>query len=186
MVGSSVYVVEEDLQRLRIVPALEPALVDLVGGLAGVGDGPRRLWPGQPGLRSPWLPCLSGCCLGLEDRPSRAPGDDAATWLRFLIREVLAPRAAGPRRRAGELGLSTVHQVDGRVLIEHESHQPRLLVVSKNRVRVIDLDEDLFPVEPVRERRGPGEVVPLERREDVSRHGPSGRRPASAPRSPPS
>jgi hypothetical protein len=174
---------DDETQRITVVPALPPPRLALVGGLAGVGPGPRRLWPGQPGRRSPWLPCASGCCLVLEERPSRDPGGDPATWLRYLIREVLAPRAAGPAERARRLGLSRLHRLDGRVLLDPDGPRPRLLVVSSNRVRVIDLDEDLFPVEPA-SRRGPGEVVPLER--TVSRDGPRDRRPASAPRSPPS
>ena len=173
---------DDDTQRIAVEPALDAAMAALVGGLAGVGDGPRRLWPGQPGRRSPWLPCVSGCCLSLERRPGREPGDDPATWLRFLIREVLAPRAAAPLERARRLGLPGGHRLDGRVLLDPDDRRPRLVVVSNNRVRVIDLDEELFPVEP--ERRGPGEVLPLE--QAISRDGPSGRRPASAPRSPPS
>lgn len=175
---------DDEPQRIDVVPRLEPSLLALVGGLAGVGPGPRRLWPGQPGRRSPWRPCPSGCCLSLEDRPGREPADDPATWLRFLIREVLAPRAAGPRERARRLGLTGLHRLDGRVLLDPDGRRPRLVVVSSNRVRIIDLDEDLFPVEAAPERRGPGEVVPLER--TVSRDGPRDRRPASAPRSPPS
>ncbi len=172
---------DDDTQRVVVTPALDPATAELVSGLAGVGRGPRRLWPGQPGRRSPWLPCASGCCLSVEERPSRRPGDDPAAWLRFLVREVLAPRAAAPRQRARQLGLPGGHRLDGRVLLDPEGRRPRLVVVSSNRVRVIDLDGDLFPVEPDRprrrQRRGPGEVVPIE---------PRGRRRASAPRSPPS
>lgn len=176
---------DDERQRIVVEPALDASMREILGGLARVGDGPRRLWPGQPGRRSPWLPCDSGCCLSLEGRLSADPGDDPATWLRFLIREVLAPRAAGPRARADRLGLSVTHRLDGRVLLDPDGHRPRLVVVSSNRVRVVDLDEDLFPVEPAPQRRGPGEVVPLER--VVSRRdGPRDRRPASAPRSPPS
>ena len=97
----------------------------------------------------------------LETRPHLGVAADPAAWLRFLIREVLAPRAAGPSARARQLGLPGGHRLQGRVLLDVDRARPRLVVVSSNRVSEVGLDENLFPVERP-PRRGPGEVVPLE------------------------
>lgn len=150
--------VDDESQVVTVRPPLEAREVDVVAGLAGVGAGPRRVWPGQPGRRSPWLPCAGGCCLVVEVRP----GGDPAEWLRFLVREVLAPVAREPSARARRLGLPGGHRVEGRVLLEGVLHT-RLLVAVGRRVRVIALDDDLFPLDPV-SRRERGEVVELARR----------------------
>lgn len=126
---------DDDSERITVEPPLDRAETAVVGGLAGVGDGPRRVWPGQPGSRSPWLPCVDGCCLVLETRPHRGRAADPATWLRFLVREVLAPRAAAARQRAEVLGMPGGHRLDGRVLLDLDRARPRLVVVSSNRVR---------------------------------------------------
>jgi hypothetical protein len=157
------YDADDDCERITVAPPLDAAEAALVGGLAGVGDGPRRVWPGQPSRRSPWLPCAEGCCLVLESRPHLGAGADPAAWLRFLIREVLAPRSAEARARADLLGLPGSHRLQGRVLLDVDRPRPSLVVVSSNRVRVLPLDDDLFPVERP-PRRAPGEVVPLETR----------------------
>ena len=156
------YDADDDSERITISPPLDPDESRLVGGLAGVGEGPRRVWPGQPGSRSPWLPCADGCCLVLEARPHRGGRAAPAAWLRFLIREVLAPRSEAARARADRLGLPGGHHLQGRVLLDVDGPRPLLVVVSSNRVRELPLDEDLFPIER-RPRRRPGEVVPLER-----------------------
>jgi hypothetical protein len=158
------YDVDDECERITVAPPLDAAETALVGGLAGVGAGPRRVWPGQPGRRSPWLPCTDGCCLVLESRPHLGSGADPATWMRFLIREVLAPRAAEARARAELLGLPGSHRLQGRVRLDVDRPRPRLVVVSSNRVREIALDDNLFPVERP-PRRAPGEVVPLETRD---------------------
>lgn len=158
------YDADDDSERITISPPLDPDESRLVGGLAGVGAGPRRVWPGQPSRRSPWLPCADGCCLVLESRPHLGAGADPAAWLRFLIREVLAPRSVEARARAELLGLPGSHRVQGRVLLDIDRPRPRLVVVSSNRVRVLELDDDLFPVERP-PRRARGEVVPLETRD---------------------
>ncbi|GAB3254085.1 hypothetical protein [Nocardioides dilutus] len=164
------YDAADDCERISITPPLDQREAELVGGLAGAGAGPRRVWPGQPSPRSPWLPCLDGCCLVLECRPNLAPAADPATWLRFLIREVLAPRAAQARARADRVGLPGGHRLQGRVLLDVDRPRPRLVVVSSNRVREIALDEELFPVERP-PRRAPGEVVSLERAVRPGREG---------------
>jgi hypothetical protein len=146
---------DDQSQVVTVRPPLAPREVELVAGLAGVGSGPRQVWPGQPGRRSPWLPCAGGCCLVAEPRSRAEP----AQWLRFLVREVLSPVAREPRERARRTGLPGGHHVEGRVLLDGVLG-PRLLVATGRRVRVVPLDEDLFPVEPPT-RRARGEVVDL-------------------------
>lgn len=166
------YDADDDCERITVEPPLDRVEAALVGGLAGVGDGPRRVWAGQPSRRSPWLPCLDGCCLVLETRPHRGTPADPARWLRFLIREVLAPRAAQARTRADRLGLPGRHRLRGRVLLDVDGPRPTLVVVSSNRVREMRLDDELFPVERP-PRRPAGEVVPLGRTTRRSREGRS-------------
>jgi len=116
-------------QVLRVQPPLVPEEVELLAGLAGAGRAVRRLWPGQPGPRSPWVPCESGCCLVAEERS----GVDPVVWMRFLVKEVLAPQAKEARARAERVGLPGGHRVDGRVLL---SGGQRLLAVAGRQVRV--------------------------------------------------
>ena len=118
-------------QVLRVQPPLVPQEVELLAGLAGAGRAVRRLWPGQPGPRSPWVPCESGCCLIAEERS----GVDPVVWMRFLVKEVLAPQAREARARAERVGLPGGHRVDGRVLL---SGGQRLLAVAGRQVRVMD------------------------------------------------
>jgi len=153
---------DDESAVVTIRPPLGAREIELVAGLAGVGSGPRQVWPGQPGRRSPWLPCSAGCCLVAEPRP----GVDPVAWLRFLLRELLAPQAREPRERMGRLGLPGGHRVEGRVLLDGPLH-PRLLVAVGRRVRVVRLDEDYFPLDPVRRRRR-GEVMDLTGRLDTT------------------
>jgi hypothetical protein len=108
------------------------------------------------------VPCSGGCCLVVEPRL----GADQVEWLRFLVREVLAPEAREPRERARRLGLPGGHRLEGRVVLDDVLH-PRLLVVVGRRVRVVPLDDDLFPAEPP-QRRVRGEVVDLTGRLDTT------------------
>ena len=147
---------------VTVQPPLATREAELLAGLAGAGPGPRQVWPGQPGRRSPWLPCSEGCCLVLEPRP----GVDPAPWLRFLVRELLAPVAREPRERLRRLGLPGGHRVEGRVLLDGPIH-PRLLVAVGRRVRVVPLDEDYFPLDTT-PRRGRGEVMDLTGRLDTA------------------
>ena len=152
---------DDPTEVVWVRPPLGARELELVAGLAGVGPGPRRVWPGQPGRRSPWLPCAGGCCLSLR------AGADPVEWLRFLLRELLAPVAREPRERARTLGLPGGHSVEGRVMLDGVL-RPRLLVAIGRRVRVVPLDEELFPVEQPRRPRTTGEVVPLESRRQSS------------------
>lgn len=93
--------------RLLITPPLAPDEREVLDGLAGTEETAHRIWAGQPGPRSPWRPCASGCCLVLGGRRG-----EATTWLRFLVREVLAPRSVAARDRATRAGL-VAHQLDG-------------------------------------------------------------------------
>jgi hypothetical protein len=146
---------DDQSQVVSVRPPLTPPEVEVVAGLAGVGPGPRRLWPGQPGRRSPWLPCAGGCCLVAEERPC----GDPATWLRFLVRELLAPVARDAVARAAQIGLPGGHRVEGEVLLG-AAGPPRLLVAAGRRVRVAPLDDDLLPLAAPRPRHR-GEVVEL-------------------------
>ena len=146
---------DDERAVLTVQPPLDQHEAELVAGLAGVGPGPRRVWPGQPGRRSPWVPCPEGCCLAAEPRL----GADPVEWLRFLVREVLAPQARAPCERARRLGLPGGHRIDGEVLLDGVV-RPRLLVVAGRRVRVVPLDDDLMPPDP--QRRVRGEVVRLD------------------------
>jgi hypothetical protein len=127
---------DDESQVVLVRPPLAPSEVAVVAGLAGAATAPRRMWPGQPGPRSPWLPCKSGCCLVAEERP----GVDPATWLRFLLRELLAPQAQHKRERAERLGLPGGHRVEGRILLERGS-APRVLVATGRRVRMTAAQE---------------------------------------------
>lgn len=85
--------------RLRVTPAIDASDVVFLSGfsrhsvpehgeLPSLAEGGiTRMWPGQPAVASPWVPCADGCCLVLA--PSRARVDAAGQWLRFLIAEFL-------------------------------------------------------------------------------------------------
>lgn len=95
--------------RLAISPPIDPGDVDFLAGFSRhravahrpdrdsarplVEDAGRgrvaRIWPGQPAVASPWVPCRAGCCLVLVGHPAEA----AAQWLRFLIGAFLAGHA---------------------------------------------------------------------------------------------
>ena len=117
------------LRSVTVDPPLDADEIDLLRSLAGVGE-VRRIWPGQPGPRSPWLPCGGGCCLWAQHRPA----SDLAAWIRFLLREILAPRATASVRRVREQGLPGGHVVEGRVEVELGAAS-RLVVVRANRVQ---------------------------------------------------
>ena len=119
----------DDQRRVRVDPPLGATEIELLRSLAGVGV-VRRMWPGQPGPRSPWLPCGGGCCLV----PQHRPASDLSAWMRFLLRELLAPRASASVRRATELGLPGGHVVEGQVEVK-QGAVSRLVVVRANRVQ---------------------------------------------------
>jgi hypothetical protein len=97
-----------------------------------VRDRVARIWPGQPALSSPWVPCARGCCL--EVSPSQVPGA-AAQWLRFLIETFLAPR----------------HRVNGSADVGAPRGRPAGLVIVDDN-DVFEGEED--PDDP--EEGGPG------------------------------
>ncbi len=88
-----------ELTRLRITPVIDASDVIFLSGFCRHGvpehgevpspaaGGVTRMWPGQPAVASPWVPCAEGCCLVLA--PNRARVDAAGQWLRFLIAEFL-------------------------------------------------------------------------------------------------
>jgi len=74
--------------RLTLNPALDAGDATFLAGFSRHATGRvARVWPGQPAVPSPWVPCDSGCCLLLV--PTRAIGQAAGQWLRFLIAEFL-------------------------------------------------------------------------------------------------
>jgi hypothetical protein len=73
--------------RLRLTPALDAGDVAFLTGFSRHAGGVARIWPGQPVVPSPWVPCASGCCLVLV--PTRTVAEAAGQWLRFLISEFL-------------------------------------------------------------------------------------------------
>ena len=78
-----------DGPRLSVTPALDAGDVTFLTGFSRHAGQVSRIWPGQPAVPSPWVPCASGCCLELV--PS-AGGEVVAQWLRFLITEFLGER----------------------------------------------------------------------------------------------
>lgn len=119
----------DETRSVRVEPPLGVVEVELLRGLAGRGE-VRRIWPGQPGPRSPWVPCDDGCCLVAAQRPA----SDLADWLRFLVRELLAPRTAAKLGRARGVGLEGGHVVQGRVVVDRGAAS-RIVAVSRNRVQ---------------------------------------------------
>jgi hypothetical protein len=73
--------------RLGLTPPLDAGDVEFLAGFSGRVGRIARIWPGQPAVPSPWVPCDQGCCLVLV--PTRAVGPAAGQWLRFLIAEFL-------------------------------------------------------------------------------------------------
>lgn len=83
------------VDRLSVTPALEPGDAAFLSGFARQAGAVARIWPGQPAVASPWIPCDRGCCLVLL--PHGANVDTVGQWLRFIITEFLGD----------------VHRVDG-------------------------------------------------------------------------
>lgn len=124
-------------QSLHVAPPLGPRERTVLRALAGhpTDDGRAevvRIWRGQPRCRSPWLPCAAGCCLV----PAADPvGDQRGAWLRFLLREVLAPRSAGAQARCARLDLGGPHRMHGTVVIETAGQAAHWISVTGDRVR---------------------------------------------------
>lgn len=124
-------------QSLHVAPPLGADERTVLWALAGhpAADGRAevvRIWRGQPRCRSPWLPCAAGCCLV----PAPGPvGDQRGAWLRFLLREVLAPRSAAALARCARLGLGDPHRVRGTVVIETAGEGGQWITVTGHRVR---------------------------------------------------
>ena len=81
--------------RLDLTPPLDAGDVAFLTGFSRHAGRVARIWPGQPAVPAPWVPCADGCCLVLV--PTRASPEAAGQWLRFLIAEFLG----------------TTHRVDG-------------------------------------------------------------------------
>jgi hypothetical protein len=150
----------------------------------------RRVWPGQPGSWSPWVPCRDGCCLVLGPR---SHPDDAAVWLRFLVSRFLKTRTRD--RADAPDGLTFDHRVDGRLVFRGaDLLDVRVLTVRRNRVseRCLTpepggppwLGDGTPPAPRPRRVRRPAEVVDLSsrRRDRRSLGGTGGLRPQSTER----
>ncbi len=126
--------------RLTITPQLDGSDVRFLAGFSrhavsahsGVRPAPAarlvrvaRIWPGQPGVPSPWVPCADGCCLVLVSSPV-AP-EAAGQWLRFLLAEFLTDdyRLDGWAEVPDTLGTrSGLLIVEGRDVFEGELNPP--------------------------------------------------------------
>ena len=123
--------------RLSISPAIEASDAAFLAGfsrhaISSHGQGASspanwvaRIWPGQPAVPSPWVPCAGGCCLVLASTHARV--DTAGQWLRFLIAEFL-----GEQHRVS--GWVEVPGVMGR--------RPVLLIVEAGEVFEGELADD--------------------------------------------
>lgn len=108
------------VDRLSVTPALESGDATFLAGFARQAGVVPRIWPGQPGVASPWVPCEAGCCLVLV--PPRA-GGAAGQWLRFLIEQFLGDdhRVDGWVNVLGPLGRgSSLLIVEAGVVFEGE------------------------------------------------------------------
>lgn len=143
-------------QRVRVEPPLSTVETAFVASFhsshdGSHGDGVRRVWPGQPSARSPWLPTADGTALVLDEQPDADAATTTAGWLRFLAHEFLAPRTTTALVLAREHGLEGGHRLTGRVLLDGV----REITVSNNRVgeRVLSPRPDAAVYE-LDERRG--------------------------------
>lgn len=96
--------------RLTVTPPLDAADVSFLIGFSRHAGRVLRIWPGQPAVPSPWVPCSAGCCLMLVPP---AAGDVADQWLRFLLIEFLAER----------------HRVDGWIDVPGPLGRPSVVLI---------------------------------------------------------
>ena len=115
--------------RLRVSPALDASDGAFLAGFTrDAGGGVTRIWPGQPAVASPWVPCVEGCCLVLA--ASRTRVEAVGQWLRFLISEFLGDR----------------HRIDGCIEVPGPlGRGPVLLIVEGSEVFEGELSEDEDP-----------------------------------------
>ncbi len=112
--------------RLTLAPALDTGDVAFLAGFSRQAGRVARIWPGQPAVPSPWVPCDGGCCLVLV--PSRASSEVAGQWLRFLVSEFLGDS----------------HRVDGWVEVPGPiGRASSVLIVDAGDVFEGDLGDDL-------------------------------------------
>lgn len=76
--------------RLRVTPALDSSDAAFLRTFCRHPIVAHHIWPGQPAVASPWLPCEEGCCLLLV--PTHFRLEVAGQWLRFLVSEFLCGR----------------------------------------------------------------------------------------------
>ena len=104
--------------RLNLTPRLEAGDAEFLAGFSRRAGAVARIWPGQPGAPSPWVPCEEGCCLVLV--ATHTATEVVGQWLRFLMAEFLGDR----------------HRVDGWVTVPSPPSGPgeSLLIVEAGDV----------------------------------------------------
>ena len=136
------------VQRVAIEPPLDPVETAFLRTFHRGKKSRQRVWPGQPSHRSPWSPTEDGAWLVLDEWPDGEEAVTAASWLRFLAREFLAPQSPSSLAIALTNGLSGGHRLTGAVTLDGV----RRITVSNNRVNekvlsqrpdadVVDLDQ---------------------------------------------
>lgn len=102
---------------MHIDPPLAPSEVDFLAGFSSRG-GIRRVWPGLPPGRCPWLVSTDGRTLQLDADLARSNAADVAAWLRFLCHEFLAPSSIEAMHLALAHRLRGGHQLSGIVVVD--------------------------------------------------------------------
>lgn len=127
-VGYLVDVPPRSPQLIRLDPPLVKAEAAFVAAFTGRG-GLRRLWPGQPSQISPWSPGPDGDSLELDPVAAAVDPETVGGWLRFLVREFLAPNSAEALDAALSEGLRGGHLLNGTVQVDR-----REVRVDDNRI----------------------------------------------------
>jgi hypothetical protein len=154
--------VTDYLGHIDVEPALNPIEVDYLRSERFLDATANR--SGAPMLWCPWVPNPDG-------RRLSCPRHDTdlypVAWLRYLIAELLKPRASGTFRR--ELaGFSFDHVLDGMVVGRRRDGQLFAITATRNRVRERVLRPAPAPyVEPrpapSADEPGGAKVIPLRR-----------------------
>ncbi len=114
---------------MTIDPPLHQGETDFLAGFSSRSD-VRRIWPGQPSTRCPWVVTADGSGLALDPDLARTAVEVVAPWLRYLCREFLAPSSVEAMHAALAQGLRGGHHLSGVVVVDglHEisAHRNRI------------------------------------------------------------
>lgn len=129
---------------MAIDPPLNQGEIDFLAGFSSRSD-VRRIWPGQPSTRCPWVTTADGAGLALEPDLARTAAESVAPWLRYLCQEFLAPSSVEAMHAALAQGLRGGHQVSGVAVIDgfHEISARRNRIVE--RVLLPEQDAVVLP-----------------------------------------